>query len=189
MPGNQESFRDLVESRAAEVGVAPRKLYGWALDAIKQNMLVPILPEGVSIDTEFDHGGMQRQTWRQVIGRALAAIKHHIPSNDGWANTLMLDPAAFDKWLAEDSPAGTALAQPPLPSRRRPPDHRVRQIIQEYRESERAKGLGTSIPRMWKCVHEAVPGATRDQAIKVFQAVEGGPKPRGRPRGTRTQSK
>ena len=188
MSGKQESIRDLIERGAAEYHVALRTLWGWALDAIKRDMLLPILPNGMLLDTKFDHGGMPL-TWRQVISRALAEIERHIPSNNGWASTLMFDSAAFDKWLAEDSPAGTARAQSRLPRRRRPPDHRVRQVIQEYRESERASGRDTSILRMWECVRAAVPGATRDQAITVFQTIEGGPKRRGRPCGTRTQGK
>ena len=188
MSGKQESIRDLIERGAAEHQIAPLTLWGWALDAIKRDVLLPILPEGVSLDTKFDHGGMLL-TWRQVIGTALAAIKHQIPSKYGWAKTLMLDSAVFDNWLAKDSPAGTALAKSRLPSRRRPPNHRVRQVIREYRESEKTKGRSTSIPRMWKWVQKAVPGATRDQAKRELQALEGGPKPRGRPRGTRTQGK
>jgi hypothetical protein len=84
MSGKQESIRDLIERGAAEYHVAPRTLWGWTLDAIKRDMLLPIFPEGGSLDSKLDAGGMSL-TLRQVIGRALAEIERHIPSNNGWA--------------------------------------------------------------------------------------------------------
>ena len=182
MSGKQESIRDLIERGAAEHQIAPRMLWGWALDAIKRDMLLPILPEGVSLDTKFDHGGMPL-TWRQVIGTALAVIERHIPSNNGWANTLMFDPGAFDRWLTHDSPARTPSASvSPLPLRRRPTPFQVRQVVQAYVKSERKINRGTSIPRMWTSIKKDLPNATRTQAIDELRKIEGGPKNRGRPR-------
>jgi hypothetical protein len=178
MARKKESLRYLIESRAAEYRLALRTLWGWVLDAIARDMLIP---EDISLDAPFDCGG-RALTWRQVIVSAFRAIERHIPSNDGWANSLTLDPAAFDKWLAEDSPASIQPAQSQKPKRRRPSDYRVRQVVQNYRKSEQEKGYPTSIPRMWEYVKKALPHATRDQAIEVFQAIEGGPKERGRPR-------
>jgi hypothetical protein len=178
MARKPESLRYLVESRAAEYRLPLRTLWGWVLDAIARDMLIP---EDISLYTPFDCGG-RALTWRQVIVSALRAIERHVPSNDGWANSLMLDPTAFDKWLAEDSPASTPPVQSQTPKRRRPPDYRIRQVVQNYRKSEQKKRYPTSIPRMWEYVKKALPHATRDQAIKVFQALEGGSKGRGRPR-------
>jgi hypothetical protein len=181
MTGSATNLRDLVESRAAEYGIALRALWGWTLDAIVEDLLVPILPAGVSLDTQFDHGGIP-WTWRKVIVSASRSITRHIPENDGWANTLMFSPVAFDRWLTHDSPARTHPVPSPLPVRRRPTKVQVRRAVQTYVESEREKNCRTSIPRMWAFIKNAVPNATRDQAIVELRRIEGGPKRRGRPR-------
>jgi transposase len=95
----QESIRDLIESGAPKYGLAPRVLWRRTLDAIQRNILsIDNLPAGMTLDTTFNHGGAPL-TWRQVIASALIAIEGHIPSNDNWAKTLMLDSKVFNKWL------------------------------------------------------------------------------------------
>jgi hypothetical protein len=96
MVGEQASLRDLIESGAARHGLATRTLWKLVLDAVARDMLAPALPEGQSLDTQFDHGGMPL-TWRKVISGTLRAIDHHEPSNDNWTKTF--DPVTFDKWL------------------------------------------------------------------------------------------
>jgi hypothetical protein len=51
MAGEQANLRDLIENGAARHGIAPRRLWGWALDAIAKDVLRPVLPEGQSLDT------------------------------------------------------------------------------------------------------------------------------------------
>ncbi len=179
MSANQESLRDLIESRAARDGIALRKLWGWTLDAIARGVLVPTLPEGISLDTPL--GGSL--TWRKLIDGALAAIEGRSnPSNYNWARVPTFEPAAFDNWL--DSVL-QALAPPEpsrLPARRRPRSSDVRRVVLNYVDTERKAGRFTSILRLWEYVKKELPAATRDQAIKALRVIEGGPKNRGRPR-------
>lgn len=97
MADEQKSLRDLMDDAGAQHGIAQRKLWRWVLTAMA-NELLPIFPEGMTLKTKFDHGGMLL-TWSVVIDSALAAIERHIPSNDNWTKTLKIDPAIFDKWL------------------------------------------------------------------------------------------
>jgi hypothetical protein len=173
------SLRDLIETRAAQRCIALRTLWSWALDAIAGGVLIPIFPKGMSLDTRFDHGGMWL-IWRDVIVNAARSIERHLPSKDSWANQLTIDPDIFDKWLEEDSPARLALSR--LPNRHRPSNPDVRRAVQRYCEIENKQNSSTSIPRMWKYLKKNLPGATRDQGIKMLRAIEDGPKARGRPR-------
>jgi hypothetical protein len=96
MAGESESLRDLIESRAATHGVAPRRLWKWVLDAIVQDIIVPIFPDEMSLDTEYDHGG-GLLTWRRAIRRVLPTIDSYGPPR--WMWTLMFDVVGFDRWL------------------------------------------------------------------------------------------
>jgi hypothetical protein len=98
MAVGQESLRDLIETGAARHNQATRTVWKLALDAVARGMLSPALPEGQSLDTPFDHGGMPL-TWRKVVSRALHAIDRHEPSEDNWAKTLCFDCVVFEKWL------------------------------------------------------------------------------------------
>ena len=98
MPSGQASIRDLVEAGAAQHAIAPRKLWKWTLDAIAHGVIAPILPQEMSLDTRFVHGGMPL-TWRKVFVGALLAVERNLPSNNGWAKNLILDVAVFDRWL------------------------------------------------------------------------------------------
>jgi hypothetical protein len=98
MAGEQASLRDLIENGGAQYALAQRTLWSWVLSAIVHGELLPILPEGTTLDTEFNHGGTL-WTWRGVASTALKAIDRHIPSNDNWAKTLTLDCGEFEKWL------------------------------------------------------------------------------------------
>jgi hypothetical protein len=173
------SLRDLIESRSAQRHIALRTLWSWVLDAIAAGELIPIFPQGTSLDTPFDHGGMLL-TWRKVIENATRSIQRHLPSNDSWANQLRFDPGSFDSWLDKDSPAGTVPALSRLPKRHRPSDPDVRRMVQRYCETEKAGNSSTSIPRMWEYLKGNLPGATREQGIRALRAIEDGPKDRGR---------
>jgi len=186
MSRKQESFRDLVESRSAAHGIAPRTLWRLALDAIARNALVPILPEGVSLDTKSDHGGMS-WTWRGVVVDALRRIERANPSDFPWSSKLKFDPAVFDQWLNAVLQAFEERSR--LPRRKRPSAAEVRRVVQNYVDEVRKAGGSTSIPRMWGYVKRELPEATRDQATKALRAIEGGPKPRGRPRRPRPTRK
>ena len=179
MSPKQESLRDLIESRAASHAIAPRTLRRWALEAIVQNALLLTFPRGVSLDTEFNHGGM-RLTLRHAIGRLLHAIDDFDPFKFSWVRSLTCYPTRFDKWLATRT-AGLRKASR-LPARKRAPDTEVRRVVRNYVNDELARGYNTSIPRMWKQVKIELPEATRAQAIRALQHIEGGPKERGRPR-------
>ena len=101
MSRKQESLRDLIESRAAWHSMpAPRTLCRLALDAIAQNGLLATLPEGASLDTEFNHGGMPL-TWRGVIVASLDRISNVsiLPSSCTWFRRLTCDPTPVHKWL------------------------------------------------------------------------------------------
>ncbi len=139
MAGGLKSLRSLVEEGAASHGTALRTLWGWALDAIVAGSLIPEFPAGVSMDTPFDHGGMSL-SWRKVIVTASRSIERHIPENDNWANTLLFDPDAFDKWFTHDSPTRTHQIHSPLPraddpgesaSRQRPVTRRAKAALNQ----------------------------------------------------------
>ena len=101
MADGQASLRDLVETGAAKYPVAPRWLWEWALDAILRQVLLAKFPEGISLDTPFNHGGAWHK-WRNVIGGALPAVgRGSDPSSWGWTSAIMLSPAAFHSWLKE----------------------------------------------------------------------------------------
>jgi hypothetical protein len=98
-----ESLPDLIENSAARYGIAPRKLWGWALNAIAKDELRPILPEGQSLDTEFSHGGMPLTLRRIIEARRVIEpgrdMERYDPSCEGWAKMLLFNPEQFDKWL------------------------------------------------------------------------------------------
>lgn len=108
-----------MEDEAARRGVAPRKLWAQVLGGIVRDALRPILPGDMSLDTQFNHGGMLL-TLRRVIAGRLNDIERYDPSADGWAKTMMFDPAAFRKWLDEVQPFLTPDRRPfspPKPER------------------------------------------------------------------------
>ncbi len=181
MSRKQESLRDLIESRAAWHSMAPRTLCRLALDAIAQNGLLATLPEGASLDTEFNHGGMPL-TWRGVIVASLDRIERVDPSELTWFRRLTCDPTLFDKWLDIQLQAISSPEPSRLPVQKRPAPAEVRRVVQNYVNDERTAGNNTAIPRLWKYVQKELPRTTRDQAIDELRAIEGGPKKRGRPR-------
>jgi hypothetical protein len=172
MSRKQESLRDLIENRAASYSVAPRALCRCALEAIVQNALPLVLPKDVSLDT-VDRVG--RTLRRRIVG-LLPGIESVDPFKFGWVRDLKCDPKEFDRWLDVEP----AISR--LPGRKRPPNAVVRWVVQKYVNWEQSNGHGTAIPRMWVYVKEELRGARYSQAVKAFQAIEGGPKPRGRPR-------
>jgi hypothetical protein len=178
MSRKQESLRDLIENRAALHRVAPRALCRWALEAIVQNTLPLVLPEGVSLDTVDAVG----RTLRHRIDRLLPGIESVDPFKFGWVRSLKCDPKEFYRWLNAKLKAASSLGISRLPGRKRPIDAVVRDVVQDYVDKEQSIGRSTSIPRMWNHVKNELPGATREQAEKELKAIEGGPKPRGRPR-------
>jgi hypothetical protein len=139
----------------------------------------------VSLDTEFDWGGMQL-TWRRVIAGALERIDRVNPSTVNWTSQITIKPAVFDEWLeiqlqAVSSPKSSLR----LPVRRRRSQVEVRLWVQKYVSGERAGGRNTNITRMWKVAQEEIPGARRTQVITELRGCEEGPKPRGRPSTSR----
>jgi len=156
MAGGLKSLRDLVEEGAASHGIVLRTLWGWALDAIVAGSLVPVLPAGVSLDSPFDHGGMSL-CWRKVVSTASRSIARYIPENDKWANTLMFDPDAFDKWFTHDSPARIHRSRSPLPiataelqSRQRPAEKRAKTALNQLYPDGRFPDEGT-VPNKMFC--------------------------------------
>ena len=95
-----EHLPALIEDNAAKYGMAPRKLWSWALDAIAKDVLKPVFPKGQSLDTEFSHGGMGLLTLRKIIS-ARRKIDHYDPSTEIWAKGLMFDTGAFEHWLTK----------------------------------------------------------------------------------------
>jgi hypothetical protein len=177
MSRKQESLRVLIESRAVLHGIVPRALCRWALEAIAQDTLPLVLPEGVSLDTVDGVG----RTLRSMILRLLPGIESIDPFKFGWVRHLKCNPNEFDRWLNVETKA-SSLKISRLPMRKRPPDALVRRVVQNYVNEEQSTGLGTAIPRMWDHVKKELPGARYQQAVEAMRAIEGGPKRRGRPR-------
>jgi hypothetical protein len=69
-----------------------------ALEAIIQNLITPIFPEDLSLDTEFKHGGMSL-TWGKIVSTALEQVERYDPARYGWTQQWIFDAAVFDKWL------------------------------------------------------------------------------------------
>src|SRR5262245_61601865 len=178
MSRKQESLRDLIENRAALYGIAPRALCRWALEAIVQNTLPLVLPEDGSLDTVDGVG----RTLRSRIVSLLPGIDSVDPFKFGWVRKLKCDPKEFDRRLNVETKAASSPGISRLPRRKRPPDAVVRRVVQNYVNWEQSNGHGTAIPRMWDYVKKELFGARYSQAVKAFQAIEGGPKQRGRPR-------
>src|SRR5262249_26864470 len=155
----QESLRDLIESRAAWHSIAPRTLCRWALEAIAHNELPRVFPEGVSLDTEFNHGGMPL-TWRRVVEHWLGRIENIDPSRFPPFEKLRCKPALFDRWLNDKLQAISLPEASRVPVRKRPSDHQVRRVVQNYVNEERKTGRSTSIPRMTEYVQRELPKAT-----------------------------
>jgi hypothetical protein len=174
MSRKQQSLRDLIENRAALHSIAPRALCRWALEAIVQNTLPLVLPEGGSLDT-VDRVG---RTLRNMIVGLLLGIESVDPFKFGWVRNLKCDPKEFDRWLNIETKAASSR----FPRRKRPSDTVVRRVVQNYVNGEQSAGRGTAIPRMWSYVQNELPGATHPQAVNALRAIEGGAKPRGRPR-------
>src|SRR6516164_6002513 len=95
-----EHLPALIEDNAAKYGIAPRRLWSWALDAIAKDVLKPVFPEGRSLDTEFSHGGMGPLTLRKIIS-ARRRIGQYDPSIEIWAKDLMFDTGAFERGLTK----------------------------------------------------------------------------------------
>jgi len=172
MSRKQESLRDLIENRAACYDIAPRALCRWALEAIVQNTLPLVLPKDASLDTV---DGVGRTLRRMIVG-LLSGIESVDPFKFGWVRNLKCDPKEFDRWLKVEPGISR------LPRRKRPPDAAVRRVVQNYVNWEKSNDHGTAIPRKWDYVQKKLFGARYSQAVKAFQAIEGGPKQRGRPR-------
>jgi hypothetical protein len=84
-----ENLPDLIEDNVARYGIAPRKVWGWALEAIEKDVLRPVFPAGQSLDTKFSHGGMGPLTLRNIIS-ARRKIDHYDPATENWAKTSRL---------------------------------------------------------------------------------------------------
>jgi hypothetical protein len=177
MSRKPESLRDLIESRAAQDGIAPRQLCRWAFEAIIQNTLLLTFPKDVSPDTEWENP----TDLRHAIGRLLQDFEHVDPFKFGWVGNLKCNPKEFDRWLN-----ATKVARPSeisrLPRRKRPRKAVLHRVVQNYVNAEQSAGRATAIPRLWDYVKDELPGATYDQAVKALRDIEGGPKQRGRPR-------
>jgi hypothetical protein len=93
-----ENLPDLIEDNVARYGIAPRKVWGWALEAIEKDVLRPVFPAGQSLDTKFSHGGMGPLTLRNIIS-ARRKIDHYDPATENWAKNLSFDTDAFKSWL------------------------------------------------------------------------------------------
>jgi hypothetical protein len=150
-----ENLPNLIEDCAARDGVAARKLWSWALDAIDQGVLRPILPEGQTLDTEFSHGGMPL-TLRKIVLRTHRAIERYIPSKDEWAKTLMFDATEFDNWLKRFFQAQSMPAHPKRPAGRKPNKReRVASFIkQKYPKGVPAGITGNAIARQFEAKHK-----------------------------------
>jgi hypothetical protein len=118
MPVEQTSLCDLVEDNSARYGIAPRRLWKWALDAIATDILKPILPEGYSIDTTFDYGG-QVVTIRKLITTASALLERIDPSSWWWLKHLFFDPVGFQIWVEKSLRAHSIVVHPKRPAGRR----------------------------------------------------------------------
>jgi hypothetical protein len=99
MPGEKASLRDLVRSRAASCGLVSETIWKLVLEGILQNLITPIFPEDVSLDTVFNSSGASLLTWRSVINHALQHVDRFDPARYPWTRELMFDAAAFDRWL------------------------------------------------------------------------------------------
>jgi hypothetical protein len=128
----EESLRDLIETRSAREGIAPRELWRLTLQAIlkKDPVLLTVLPDPRSLDTSFSHGGMPL-TWRRVFEGVLKDIDHYLPTKDFWAKAVKFDSDAFDEWLTTPQAANR------LPARRRPPYAKVKEAVKRYAEAQR----------------------------------------------------
>src|SRR6516165_4131552 len=91
MSRKPESLRDLIESRAAQDGIAPRQLCRWAFEAIIQNTLLLTFPKDVSPDTEWENP----TDLRHAIGRLLQDFEHVDPFKFGWVGNLKCNPKEF----------------------------------------------------------------------------------------------
>jgi hypothetical protein len=145
---------DLIEDAAAEYGIGHRKLWGWALDAIATNVLGPIFPEGQSLDTEFNHGGMP-WTLRKTVRRAHSAIDRYLPSRDLWAKSLRIDPREFDRWLKKVLRAHNIPVHPKRPAGRKAT---LRERVASFIDENYAPG--------------AIPGS--ETVARDFEQKEGG---------------
>jgi hypothetical protein len=180
MSRKQQSLADLVKHRAAWHGIAPQTLLLWALGAIAGNELLATLPDRLSLDTKFNHGGLCL-TWRKVITASLPRLQDAKPPTIDWSQSIMLDPVVFDRWL---DPRLQAIRSPEpssrLPVRRRRSDVEVRRVVKDYIDAERKESRPASTKRMFIHLKAELPGATRAQGIAAMRAFEGR-KRRGRP--------
>jgi hypothetical protein len=169
MAGEQASLRDLIESRAARDGVGSRDLWKLALNAIAQDALAPILPDGISLDTKFDHGG-RRLTWRTVIDSALHAIDRHEPSNDNWAKELKFCAAGFDTWLKSALKAKRIPAHPKRLSGRKP---EVREAVASFIATRYPTGIPPEVTNKMIATEYAKSGRRRPSLRTVARARGG----------------
>jgi hypothetical protein len=95
-------------------------LWELALDAIVHDALVPILPDDVSLDTDYNYGG-RLLSRRKVIDSVLKTIHRYQPSNyDPWTTIMKFDAAAFDTWLKSALKAQQLPSHPKRPGGRKP---------------------------------------------------------------------
>jgi hypothetical protein len=120
----QKSLPYLVETRATR-DISRLELWAWAFGAIANDVLRLDLPEGQSLDSKFDIGGMlmlERSgngvvtgcpwTLRKILREASREIERYIPLLEKWAKTLMFDTTEFDNWLQRELLAHQMPASP-----------------------------------------------------------------------------
>jgi hypothetical protein len=101
MPDKQASLCELVEDNSARYGIAPRRLWKWALDAIATDILKPTFPEGYSIDGKFDYGG-RALTLRERVATASASfdrIEKDISSWWWFKSLFFFNAIQFETWV------------------------------------------------------------------------------------------
>jgi hypothetical protein len=95
-----EPICDLIETRSARHEKTQRELCKLVLVAILDGTLPCAVPDDISLDKVFDHGG-HKLTWRRVIREGLRTLErqnadvHSCP----WMGSLTAKPAEFDRWL------------------------------------------------------------------------------------------
>jgi hypothetical protein len=144
----QTSLPKLVKTRADKHDEITRlELWAWVFDAIANDVLRPDLPEGQSLDIEFDDiGGMRkleplgngvvigRDPWtlRKLLRKASRETKRYILLLEKWAEALMYDTTEFDSWLQKELLAHQIPASQKRRGGRKKKRDRVVPFIQEH---------------------------------------------------------
>ena len=168
MADGLRSLRSLVEERAASHGIALRTLWGWALEAIVAGSLIPVLPTGITLDTPSNQGG-RPLSLRTVVNTASRSIARYIPENANWANTLMFDPEAFERWLIRDgSHRVRSPNQGSSSQRRRPVTEGVENILSTLFPTGAVPDQ-TAVPNkmLYKLVHDQIRAYNQQSEFKV----------------------